>query len=274
MSMLVQISWFIFRPFTFFFLFLGTLCLCLKSQSSFGLVNLILCMSIDILPRRYINTLLSSYAWLTFLRNDPLRSIPVVTCGHVTPGAGSGGGVTFESVHMWPQVQGLGVVWASPLSTNQDRVYLETSSLSFCSSMSCSPEISDIWVEGVALIYLRSFVSSCFVHKRSGALGQLCSMFCWMTDNPWRAVSEPHLKFWPRQSDPTLWWRKGSMCCRRWARSPGQSVLKRLTLPEGFHGKFKARVKEGVMEWVICSGTFSWLAGGEVSGVSIITFWF
>ena len=38
----------------FFFLFHGTLCLCLKSQSSFGLINLILCMSIDILPKRYI----------------------------------------------------------------------------------------------------------------------------------------------------------------------------------------------------------------------------
>ena len=38
----------------FYFSFLGTLCSCLKSQSLFGLVNLVLCMSIDILPRRYI----------------------------------------------------------------------------------------------------------------------------------------------------------------------------------------------------------------------------
>ena len=66
MSMLVQISFHFQALHVFFllFLFLGTLCLCLKSQSLFGLINLILCMSIDILPRRYIHTLLF-FLWLT-----------------------------------------------------------------------------------------------------------------------------------------------------------------------------------------------------------------
>ena len=63
MSVLVQIS-FHFQALhilILFFLFLGTLSLCLKSQSLFGLINLILCMSTDILPRSYIHTLLPSY---------------------------------------------------------------------------------------------------------------------------------------------------------------------------------------------------------------------
>ena len=34
-------------------------------------------------------------------------------------------------------------------------------------------------------------------------------------------------------------------------------MLKRLTLSEDFHEKLKDKVKEGVMEWVICSETFS-----------------
>ena len=44
----------------------------------------------------------------------------------MTSGAGSGGCV------------------GPPLSTNQDRVYSETSSLSFSGNVSCFPEISDI----------------------------------------------------------------------------------------------------------------------------------
>ena len=94
MSVLVQIS-FHFQALhilILFFLFLGTLCLCLKSQSLFGLINLILCMSTDILPRSYIHTLLPSYGWLTSVRNDPLRSICVDTCGYVTSGSVSGRG--------------------------------------------------------------------------------------------------------------------------------------------------------------------------------------
>ena len=114
-------------------------------------------------------------------------------CGCVTPGTGSGGGVTIDSVHTWPQVQSLGV---SLLCTSQDRVYLETPCLFFSCSMSCSPEISDIWVEGVA--WFTVVLCLLLLHSlRSGALGQLCSVFCWVTDKPWRTASGPHLRFRP-----------------------------------------------------------------------------
>ena len=182
------------------------------------------------------------------------------TCGQVTPGTGSGDGVTFESVHAWPQVQGLGVVRVSPLSTIQDCVYPETASLPFSCSVSCSPEISNIWAEGVALIYLWSFVSSYCIHMRSGTLGQLCSVFYWATDNPWCTVSEPRLRLWPRHSEAcplTPLCGEGKEVCVAGAEQGGQG---RPCL------KGSRSVKAGVMEWVVCSGTVSWLAGGEVIG--------
>ena len=219
MSVLVQIS-FHFQALHILSLFVFSFSwnpLCLKSQSLFGLINLILCMSIDILPRRYIHTLLSSCGWLTSLRNDPLRSIRVDTCGHVTPGSVSGRGV-LETVDVWPQVQGLRVgsplrvstcdlrcrVWGLYGSHSSAQVRIMCTwrppSLPFSCSMSCSPKISNIWVEGVAW-FTWSFFSSCCIHMRSGALGQLCSVFCWVTDNPLCAVSECHLRFCPWHSE-------------------------------------------------------------------------
>ena len=53
-DLLVHFQTFHIVFFFFLFLFLGILCLYLKSQSLFGLINLRLCMSINILPRSYI----------------------------------------------------------------------------------------------------------------------------------------------------------------------------------------------------------------------------
>ena len=178
------------------------------------------------------------------------------------------GGVTFESVYRWPQVQDLRVVWVSLLCTSQDRVYPETPSLSFSCSVSFFPELCSVWVERVALIYLWSIVCFRCIHMRSGALGKLCSLFYWVTNNTWCAVSEPHLRFWPQHGEAhplTPRCGEGKEASVAGAEQGVQGrLLKRLTLPEGFHGKFKDKVKEGVMACMICSGTFSWLAGGEV----------
>ena len=175
-------------------------------------------------------------------------------CPHVTSGAGSGG--------------------LTPLHESGSCVHGDRPLSPF--PVACL-EIPNSWVEGVALICLWSFVSSCCIYMRSGALGPLCSVFCWVTDKPWCTVSELEilaLARWSPSTDPTFWWRKGSMCCRCWARSPGQTVLKRLTLLEGFMGSWKTRLRRGLWSgWSAQEPSPDWLVVRSL-GVSIITFWF
>ena len=90
-----------------------------------------------------------------------------------------GGGLTLETVNVWPQAQGLETVGLTPFTWVQI-LYSETPYLFFPSVCLAASGISNIWMEGVTLINLWSFFfsSSCRIYKRSGTfewVAALCS---------------------------------------------------------------------------------------------------
>ena len=87
-----------------------------------------------------------------------------------------------------------------------------------------------------------------------------------MTDSPWCAVPEPQLRFWSQQVNPVRWacvvGKERKRVLQVLSKGSRAGRAQKAHTPWRLHGKFKAQVKERV----ICSGTLSWLAGGEVIG--------
>ena len=96
-----------------------------------------------------------------------------------------------------------------------------------------------------------------------------------LPSDPWCAASEPAGDSGPGTVKPAHRPRTvgkerkpGLQALSKEARA-GRACLKGSRSLKAFAGKTRLR---GVMAWVICSGAFSWLAGGDVIGSRFITF--